>query len=339
MNTESKELLSQDEIDALLQSVDEKNPIEEPPAAPNEARKYDLASRDRIVRGRLPTLEMINERFARHWRIGLFNMLRRAAEVKIKGVEMVKFSEYLHSLQVPSNLNLIRMKPLKGTALLVIEPRLVFSVVDGYFGGDGRFPSKIDSREFTLTELRVIQLLLKQTFHDLSEAWLPLMPVEFEYISSEVNPHFANIVGPREYVAVSRFLIELEGGSGELHLMLPYSMLEPIRDLLDNGLQSDRAERDDSWTVLLRQQIEESEVGVSSNLCEVSISLRQLSQLKVGDILPIELAKRIPLCVEGVPVFEGEFGVSNGRNAIQISRVIKPRSRAPNKANPMERLA
>jgi flagellar motor switch protein FliM len=339
MSTKPNDLLSQDELDALLQNVNENGMHEDPPAAVDEARDYDLASRDRIVRGRLPTLEMINERFARHWRIGLFNMLRRSAEIKVKGVEMVKFSEYLHSLHVPSNLNLIRMKPLKGTALLVMEPRLVFSVVDNYFGGDGRFPSKIEGREFTLTEVRVIQLLLKQTFHDLAEAWLALMKVEFEYVSSEINPLFANVVGPREYVAVSRFSIELDGGAGEMHVVLPYSMLEPIRDLLDAGLQSDRAERDDSWTVQLRQQIEESEVAVSSQLCEVSVSLRQLAGFKVGDIVPIELPKRISLCVEGVPVFEGEFGVANGRNAVQISRIIKPKIKYISKSNPMERLA
>jgi flagellar motor switch protein FliM len=339
MSTKAEPLLSQDEIDSLLQNVNENVPPEEPPAAPDEARRYDLASRDRIVRGRLPTLEMINERFARHWRIGLFSMLRRSAEITIKGVQMLKFSEYLHSLWTPSNLNLIRMKPLKGTALLVMEPRLVFMVVDNYFGGAGRFPSQIGGREFTQTEARVIQLLLKQTFHDLSEAWLALMKVEFEYVSSEINPLFANVVGPREYVAVSRFMIELDGGAGEMHVVLPYSMLEPIRDLLDAGLQSDRAERDDSWTVQLRQQIEDAQVSVSSQLCQTTLTLRQLAALKAGDIVPIKLPKNISLCVEGVPVFEGEFGVANGRNALQISRIIKPKLKFLSKSNPMERLA
>ena len=209
----TSDLLSQDEIDALLNGVDSGAiETEEPPHDPTVARTYDFASQDRIVRGRLPTLEMINERFVRTWRIGLFNLLRRSAELSVRGIETIKFSEYLHSLYVPTNLNLIKFKPLRGVGLIVFEPKLVFTMVDNFFGGDGRYPAKIEGREFTATEMRVIHLLLKQTFTDLVDAWAPVMPVEFEYINSEVNPHFANIVSPREYVVVSRFHVELDGG-------------------------------------------------------------------------------------------------------------------------------
>lgn len=321
----TSDLLSQDEIDALLNGVDSGAiETEEPPHDPTVVRTYDFASQDRIVRGRLPTLEMINERFVRTWRIGLFNLLRRSAELSVRGIETIKFSEYLHSLYVPTNLNLIKFKPLRGVGLIVFEPKLVFTMVDNFFGGDGRYPAKIEGREFTATEMRVIQLLLKQTFADLIDAWAPVMPVDFEYITSEVNPHFANIVSPREYVVVSRFHVELDGGGGDLHVTLPYSMLEPIRELLDAGIQSDRVHDDDSFRVTLHEQLRGAEVTVSSVLAHKQISLRQLTGLKVGDILPIDLPKVVPVCVEQVPVFTGEFGISNGLNAVKITAKHPP---------------
>lgn len=322
----STDLLSQDEIDALLHGVDSGAvDTAEPPAAPGEARNYDFATQERIIRGRLPTLEMINDRFARTWRIGLFNLLRRSADLSVRGIDMLRFGEYMHSLQVPTNLNLVKMKPLRGTAIVMFEPRLVFTVVDNFFGGSGKYHTRIEGREFTPTEMRVIQILLKQTFSDLSEAWAPVMPVEFEYLNSEVNPHFANIISPREYIVVCRFHVELDGGGGELHLSIPWSMLEPIREQLDAGVQSDRVEKDESWTRALRTQLQDAEVELSSVLARRQISLRELSRLKVGDVIPIDLAPTVPVQVEQLPLFSGEFGVHNGRNAVKVTAVHAPR--------------
>jgi len=314
----SGDLLSQDEIDALLHGVDSGAVDTQPPPDPSVAHNYDFASQDRIIRGRMPTLEMINERFVRLWRIGLFNLIRRSANVSVRGIDLVKFGEYLHSLYVPSNLNLIRFKPLRGTGLVVFEPKLVFATVDMFFGGDGRYPIRIEGREFTQTEMRVIHLMLQHTFTDLIEAWAPVLDVQPEYINSEVNPHFANIVSPREYVVVSRFHVELEGSSGDIHITLPYSMLEPIRELLDAGIQSDRIDRDASWNNVLREQLKLVEVSVSSILAKKQIDIGQLTQLKVGDILPIELSTQVPLCVEGIPILQGEFGQIDGKNAVKI---------------------
>lgn len=320
------DLLSQDEIDALLHGVDTGAVETQPEPAPGEARHYDFASQDRIVRGKLPTLEMINERFARTWRIGLFNLLRRSADLSVRGIDLIRFGEYMHSLQVPTNLNLVKMKPLRGTALVVYEPRLVYTTVDNFFGGNGKFHTRIEGREFTPTEMRVIQLLLKQTFADLVEAWAPVMPVEFEYMNSEVNPHFANIISPRDYIVVSRFHVELEGGGGELHVAIPYAMLEPIREQLDAGVQSDRIEKDESWTRAMHQQLQEAEVEVSSAIARRQISLRELSSLRVGDIIPIELLPVVQVQVEQMPVFSGEFGTHNGRNAIKVTQVHAART-------------
>jgi flagellar motor switch protein FliM len=326
------ELLSQDEIDALLHGVDSGAvDTEHPPVAPDEARSYDLSSQDRIVRGRMPTLEMINDRFMRTWRVGLFNMLRRSAEISVRGIEMVKFGEYTHSLMVPTNINLVRVKPLRGTALILFEPRLVFTVVDNFFGGGGRYPAKIEGREFTQTEMRVIQLMLKQVFHDITEAWAPVLPLEFEYMNSEVNPHFANIVTPREYVVASKFHVELDGGGGEVHITYPYSMLEPMREMLDAGISSDRTEKDENWVQSLHDQLLEAQVDVTSTLTNVELSLRKLMQLKAGDIIPVDIPARVPLRVEKVPIFHGEFGVSNGQRAVKITDVSQPLLRPRNK--------
>jgi len=322
----SSDLLSQDEIDALLHGVDSGAVETEPPAAPGEARNYDFASQDRIVRGKLPTLEMINERFARTLRIGIYNLLHRSAELSVKGIDLLRFGEYMHSLQVPTNLNLVKMKPLRGTALVVYEPRLVFTLVDNFFGGGGKYPARIEGREFTPTEMRVIQLLLKQTFADLVESWAPVMPVEFEYLNSEVNPHFANIISPREYIVVSRFNIELDGGGGEMHVAFPYAMLEPIREQLDAGVQSDRIERDEGWMRAMRAQLQDAQVELSSAIAQRQISLRELSRLKVGDVIPIELPRTVTLQVEQMPLFSGEFGVHNGRNAVKVTAVHLPRN-------------
>jgi flagellar motor switch protein FliM len=321
------DLLSQEEIDALLHGVNSGD-VEsgtDDGLDDGEARAYDFNSQDRIVRGRMPTLEMINERFARYFRISIFNMLRRAGEISVGGVQMLKFAEYVHSLFVPTSLNLVRIKPLRGTALFIVDPKLVFILVDNFFGGDGRFHAKIEGREFTPTETRVIHMILQQSFKDLKQAWAPVMPVEFEYQSSEVNPHFANIVSPTEVVVVTTFHVELEGGGGDFHVTMPYSMIEPIRELLDAGVQSDRSDVDERWLIALREEMKEAPVDLSSVLAETEISLRDLMALKAGDVIPIEIPDKVALRAEDIPVFRGHFGISQGNNAIKIVERVKHR--------------
>lgn len=319
------DLLSQEEIDALLHGVDSGDVETEPDVLSHDgvARSFDFTNQERIVRGRMPTLEMVNERFARHMRISLFNLLRRTSELSVRGVKMSKFSEYVHSLYVPTSLNMVKIKPLRGTALFVVDPKLVFGLVDNFFGGDGRHHARIEGREFTPTELRVIRMTLDQAFLDLQKAWTPIMPVEFEYMSSEVNPQFANIVSPTEVVVVSTFHVELDGGGGDFHITMPYSMIEPIRELLDAGIQSDRAEVDERWSRALREEVKVAEVEISSRLTEVTLSLREMMRLKPGDIIPIELPEQILVWGEDMPVLRGRFGISNGNNAIKVTERIK----------------
>ncbi len=313
------DLLSQDEIDALLHGVDGGDIEPDEDIFDGEARSYDFTSQDRIVRGRMPTLEMINERFARYFRTSLFNMLRRTPEISVGGVQMLKFAEYVHSLFVPTSLNLINLRPLRGSGLVVFDPKLVFIVVDNFFGGSGKFYNRIEGREFTQTESRVIQIILEKAFIDMQEAWSPVMTVEFTYQSSEVNPHFANIVSPTEVVVISTFHIELEGGGGDMHVTIPYSMLEPIRELLDAGTVSDRTETDERWTLALREDIKAADIRLKSTLMEVELTLEEVINMKVGDIIPFEFPEVVMLTTDDdVPVFRGKFGVSLGSNAIKI---------------------
>ncbi|MCG8486346.1 MAG: flagellar motor switch protein FliM [Candidatus Thiodiazotropha sp.] len=319
----ANDLLSQEEIDALLHGVDSGDVATESDVSDEGGTvSYDFTSQDRIVRGRLPTLEMINERFARLFRTSLFNMLRRTADLSVSGIQMQKFSEFVHSLFVPTSLNMIKVPPLRGKGLFVLDPKLVFSVVDNYFGGSGRFHTKIEGRDFTPTENRVIQLLLNSAFEDLRAAWKPVFQVDFEYSGSEVNPQFANIVSPSEVVVVTSFHVDLENGGGDFHICMPYSMLEPIRELLDAGVQSDRGERDERWERSLKEEILAAKVELCSNLTEVQMSLQELAELQAGDVIPIEMPEEVEVEAADVPVFRAKLGVSDGNYALKISEWI-----------------
>lgn len=317
-----QDLLSQDEIDALLHGVDDGDIDVEDDIDEDGIRGWDLTSQDRIVRGRMPTLEMINERFARYTRISLFSLLRHSADVAVGGIQIIKFGEYVHTLYVPTSLNLIRIKPLRGTALFILDAKLVFKLVDKFFGGDGRH-AKIEGREFTPTELRVVQLMLKQIFVDLKEAWSNVLPIQFEYINSEVNPSLANIVSPSEVVIVNSFHIELDGGGGDLHITMPYSMIEPIRDQLDAGLQSDVNDVDDRWVKALRQEVLNCKVDLNCKIIEREILLRDLVDLAPGDIIPVELPETHILTANGVPMFKTQLGTSHGHLSMKILEPVK----------------
>ncbi len=312
------DLLSQDEIDALLHGVDDGEVEVEDGVEDGEGRSYDFTGEDRIVRGRMPTLEMINERFARYLRISLFQMLRRSCEVSVGGIQTLKFNEYTHTLFVPTSLNIMKMPPLRGTALFVIEPTLVFILVDNFFGGEGKFHAKIEGREFTPTERRVIHMFMTLCFEDLVKAWEPVLPVDFQYQSREVNPQFANIVSPSEVVIISQIHIELDGGGGNIHVTMPYSMLEPIRELLDAGIQSDRSDVDTRWAEALQNEVRTVPIDLTATLARTKMSLRDVMYLKKGDIIPIERPDLATVWSEGLALFKGSYGIHNNQMAVKI---------------------
>ena len=321
----SEDILSQDEVDALLGGVDD-GVIDTSPdegAFDGEAHPFDFNNQERIVRGRLPTLEMINERFARYFRISFFDMLRKSPEISVTGIEMVKFNEYIQTLQQPTSLSMIKMMPLRGTGLIVLSPALVFILVDNFFGGDGTIEAKIEPREFTSTELRVIEKVVHISFQDLVKAWEPVMSVNFNYHNHEVNPQMATIVSPTEVVVISTFQIELDGGGGDIQIVYPYSMIEPIRNLLDTGVQSDHGEIDERWAILLKEELMHAKINMQALFIEKQVPLSDLINFSAGDIIPIDMPEQVLLLAEDMPVIRGQFGEHQGNAAIKVEDVIE----------------
>jgi flagellar motor switch protein FliM len=318
----SDNFLSQEEVDALLKGVTGDQDDSQLQEDTSGVRPYNLATQERIVRGRMPTLEIINERFARLLRIGLFNFLRRSAEVSVGTVRVSKYSEFIRNLVVPTNLNLTHMKPLRGTSLIVLDPGLVFLLVDNLFGGDGRFHTRVEGRDFTQTEQRIIQRILEIIFETYAKSWEPVYPVEFEYIRSEMNTQFANIATPNEVVISTTFTIELGPVSGEMHMCMPYSMIEPIRDLLTSSLQGETLEVDKRWVRLMTQQIQIAEVEIVADLGTTKVTLGDILNMKEGDIIPLSIPEIVSAKVDGTPVMECKYGVFNGQYALRVEKLI-----------------
>ena len=318
----AEDILSQDEVDALLKGVT--GEVEEAVAEVGEegVRPYNLAKQERIVRGRMPTLEIINERFARLFRIALFNFMRRTAEISVSPVRVLKYSEFVRNLVVPTNLNMVHIKPLRGTSLFIFDPNLVFLVVDNLFGGDGRFHMRVEGRDFTPTEQRIIQRMLEVVFSEYKKAWESVYQVDFEYIRSEMNTQFANIATPSEVVVVTTFNIELGSGGGDFHICMPYAMIEPIRDILYSSMQGERMEVDHRWAKLMTKQVQSAEVDLVANLGEAPVNLGQILNMKVGDVISLDIPEAIVAEVDGVPVLECNYGVLNGQYALKVNKII-----------------
>ncbi len=314
--------LSQLEVDALLKSAEDDEDIEYKVSENVEARPYNLATQERIVRGRMPTLEIINERFARFFRIGLFNFLRQTAEVSPGPLRTCKYSEFIRNLVVPTNLNLVMMKPLRGTTLIVMDPSLVFLIVDNMFGGDGRFHSRVEGREFTQTEHRIIQRVLDIMFETYSKSWEPVYPIEFEFIRSEMNTQFANIATPNEIVVITTFTVELGTSSGEIHMCVPYSTLEPIRDLLTSPLQGEILGIDKRWVRLLTQQIQSVEVELVANIGVKQMNLGEIMEMEVGDMIPLTVSPLLEINIDKVPILSCRYGTFNNHYALRVEQFL-----------------
>jgi flagellar motor switch protein FliM len=317
------EFLSQDEVDALLKGVGD-DEVAATPATPEGVRPYDLAAQERIVRGRMPTLEIINDRFARALRIGLFNFMRRTPGVSAGSVRVIKFSEFIRGFNVPTSLNIIQAKPLRGSALIVIEPALVFHVVDTLFGGDGRFDMRNEGRDFTPTEQRIIQRMLEVMLADYQKSWASVYSLQFEFVRAEMQTQFVNIASPTEVVVVSTFNLEVGSGGGPFHICLPYSMLEPIRDLIYSPMPGDQTEPDRRWVRSLAQQVQSAEVDLVARLGTARLRLKDLIDLKPGDVLPVDIPDTILGEIDSVPVMECKYGILNGRYALRIERMLRP---------------
>lgn len=320
-----QDILGQDEIDALMNGALQGAGAEPPPPAEGEAREYDFGRSARIVRGRMPTLEMINDRFARLFRTTIYNLLRRTAVVSPGTLQFVKFGDYVNRLKLPTSLNLCQFSPMRGTGLIVLDPNLVFALVDVFFGGKGRH-AKIEGREFTNIENNIVRQLLNGACDNIREAWAHIVQLSLQLVGAEINPHFANIVGPTEIVVVCTFKIEIDDQGGDFHIVLPYSMIEPMREVLESGMQSDRAEHDDRWTQAMRSELEDAEIEVRALFGRVTLALSDVMKLAPGDILPSDFTGTVTLFAEDVPVFRGIYGRSGGQHALKVSeRVTRSR--------------
>ncbi|MBI1175047.1 MAG: flagellar motor switch protein FliM [Sideroxydans sp.] len=319
----SKDFLSQDEVDSLLRGVTgEAEESETPEGTEEGVRSYNLATQERIVRGRMPTMEIINERFARQFRISLFNLMRRTADVSIGQLRVSKFSEFIRNLPVPANINLIQAKPLRGNALFVFDPNLIFLVVDNMFGGDGRFHTRVEGREFTQTEQRIIQKMMGAVFESMHKAWETVYKLEFEFVRSEMNPQFANIATPNEVVIVTTFEIEFGGTGGSFHVCLPYSMIEPIRELLYSTMQGDHLAVDKRWLQMLSRQVQSAEIELVAVLGTGNVTVDHILKMQVGDVIPLEVGENITAQVDNIPVMECKYGVFNSQYALKVEKLL-----------------
>ena len=319
----NQQILSQDEVDALLQGITgESQKLEQEDTPSSGVREYDLGSQERIVRGRMPTMEVINERFARNIRIGLFNFIRKSPEVAIGGIKVQKFSAFLREIVVPTNFNIVNVKPLRGNGLIVCDPSLVFAVIDALYGGVGKYHTRIEGRDFSPTELRVILRLVEVITAEYKKAWTGIYPVELEYQRSEMQPQFASIATPSEIVVATNFTLEIGETTGSVHFCVPYSTLEPIRDTLYSTIQGDSAEPDRRWVNLLKHQIQAAEVELIAELAQAPATVEQLLSFKPGDFIELDLDPLIKAKVSGVPVFDAHYGTVNNRYAIKIDKLL-----------------
>ncbi|SDN87383.1 flagellar motor switch protein FliM [Halomonas shengliensis] len=317
------DLLSQEEIDALLKGVSGDDEPEASGEGKSRIRPYDPASQHRIIRERLHALDIINERFARHFRMALFNLIRRSADITVDAVRYQSYSEFSRNVPVPTNINIIAMKPLRGSALIVFPPSLVFMVVDNLFGGDGRFVTKSEGREFTNTEQRIIQRLLQLAIDAYSESWKSVYPLEISYLRSEMQSKFANITNsPNEIVVNTSFNLEVGNLASNFQICMPYSMIEPLRDLLTNPLSDGSHDQDGAWTRRIAGEIRHSEVELVAKFAEIPSRISHVMSMKAGDVLPLELPETVTASVDGVPVMECEYGSQHEQRALRVQRIF-----------------
>ncbi len=337
------DLLLQDEIDALLSSVSgEADDTASKSRSEQRIRPYDPSTQHRIIRERLHGLDLINERFARQFRISLFNLIRRNADITVESMRYQSYSNFSRNLPVPTNINLVNMQPLRGTALVVFPPNLVFMVVDNLFGGDGRFLTRSEGREFTSTEQRIIRRLLTLATDAYQDAWKSIYPLQISYLRSEMQAKFANITSsPNEIIVNTSFHLEVGSMASDFQICFPYSMIEPLRDMLTNPSSDSQNQRDGSWNRRMAGEIRHTEVQLVADFVAVPSRIGEVLSLKIGDVLPIELPETVTAKVDGVPVMECAYGSLDEHRALRILRIIdhEPQTSTvagatPNRAQP-----
>ena len=335
------QVLSQAEVDALLSAVSDGSVDvagAEPAAAPagggdlgavaveenGEITPYDLTSQDRVIRGRMPTLDIIYERFIRLFRMSLSNSLRKIAAISIISTDLLKFGEFVNTLPIPSCMCIMRFESLRGPALLVFESKLAYALVDSYFGGTDRPYTKIEGKEFTRIELSIMEKVIELALKDLEEAWAPVHKVDLSFVRIEVNPQFVGVVPPSDVIISTTFEVELENASGTVALVVPYSTIEPIKNKLNSSFQTETDRIDKEWTDAMEEHLRGAVANIAVHLGQANITVSDLVNLNIGDVIPLnqDCDAELDVLVEGVSKFKCFFGVSRGQRAVQVTRVL-----------------
>ncbi|HAV1608458.1 TPA: flagellar motor switch protein FliM [Enterobacter hormaechei subsp. steigerwaltii] len=324
--------LSQDEIDRLL-NADTESPDDLHGSMGDAGIKpYDPNTQRRVIRERLHSLEIINERFARQFRMGLFNLLRRSSDITAGNIKIQPYHEFARNLPVPTNLNLLHLNPLRGTALMAFSSGLVFMAVDNLFGGDGRFPTKADGREFTPTEQRVIHRMLTMAREAYEFAWGSIYKIKTEYIRSEIQVKFTNITSsPNDVVVTTPFSVEIGSHRGEFNICIPFSTIEPLRELLSNPPMDNSRHEDSEWRSMLASQMRETELELVAQFADINTRLSNVMKMKKGDIIPLDKQEFIEANVGSVPVFTAKYGSVNNQYALKVDRMNQPALKSFNK--------
>jgi flagellar motor switch protein FliM len=331
------QVLSQDEVDALL------NAVNDDPESSGEAENgadgsgengqsdaniqpYDLTNQDRVIRGRMPILEIIYERFIRQFRVSLSNSLRKISTISMISTDLLKFGEFVNTLPIPSCMCIMRFNELRGPALIVFESKLAYAIIDSYFGGTDRPFTKIEGKEFTSIELSFMRRVMDMAINDLEEAWAPVHRIDAQYVRTEINPQFVGVVPPSDVIITTTFEVEFESASGTIMVVIPYSTIEPIKQKLSSGFQVESDQTDKRlWTSIIKEQLMETDIEVKVNLGETEILMKDLMEMKIGDVIPLDQdsSGEIPIAIEGVKKFKGYYGIHHGTVAIQVTRQLE----------------
>jgi flagellar motor switch protein FliM len=323
----SDKVLSQDEVDALLKGVasgeiDTKDAKDKLLAG---IRPYDFTSQERIIRGKMPGLEMINESFSRLFRSSMSNLIMKYIDINVEAVQTIKYSDFMRTIPMPSSINIFTMDPLKGYALLVLEAPLVFAIVEFFFGGSSAKYIKSEGRAFTQIEQRVIQRIVNMALKDMESSWSVLSPVKPEFTKSEINPQFVSIVTPGEIVINIEVLIEIEDFTGKLFFCIPYSMVEPIKEKLYSGIHGDKFETDQRWTLVMKKVLRDTFLNVSADIGSLTLTFEEVMNFEVGNVINLgkSVTDELIVKVENLPKYKGSPGYQRGNQAIKITGLLE----------------
>jgi flagellar motor switch protein FliM len=318
------EILSQEEVDALLKGIQEGDVETEKGVEPTGVKSYDFTGQEKIVRGRMPTLDIANERLARNFRLSLSAAIRRMVDITNVNVTITKFYDFMRGIPFPSSINIFKMEPLRGFGLLVFDAQMIFSLIEFFFGGTGKAYYKPEGREFTPIEQKIIHKVVMMFFDDMEEAWRAIFPMKPLYVRAEMNPQFVNIVTPVDVVIKVEFVLEVEGKQCKAYLCIPYGTVEPIKEKLYSAFSADRDELDMKWLERLKERLREIPVTVTGELGRTKLDVSRVVDLKVDDLILLErrVDEDVDILVEGYPKFTGRFGLYKGSMALKVNKVL-----------------